>query len=238
MDLVYSRALEQDRRDVLTTLTHWVTETFGVTPKDEDLYARALTHGSHGSDTYERLEFLGDRVLGLVIADWIYARFPHDAEGQLSRRFNNLVSGETCADVGRAIGLSSRLRLGKQALDDGAYDSDNVLGDAVEALIGAVFLEYGLEAARRFIQAQWEPLLDVQRSERRHPKSELQEWAAAHNRKPPAYEVMERSGPHHAPRFRIKVSIGSAGAAEAEGKSKQEAETLAATALLKKLGHS
>ncbi|MFM7029008.1 MAG: ribonuclease III [Chakrabartia sp.] len=220
---------------MLSSFVAWITETFGVAPKDEALYARALTHGSHGADTYERLEFLGDRVLGLVVADWIYARFPQDSEGQLSPRFNNLVSGETCAEVGRAIGLAARLKLGKQAMDDGAYDSDNVLGDAVEALIGAVFLEHGLEAARRFIQSRWEPLLNVQRSARRHPKSELQEWAAAHNRRAPAYEVIERSGPHHAPLFRVRVSLGSAGMAEADGKSKQEAETRAAAALLEKV---
>lgn len=219
----------------MSALSAWVNDVFGVTPKDVSLYERALTHGSHGTDTYERLEFLGDRVLGLVIAHWIYGRFPTDAEGQLSQRFNNLVSGETCAEVGRTIQLSSRMRLGKQALDDGAYDSDNVLGDVVEALIGAVFLEHGLDAAAQFIKANWEPLLNIQRSALRHPKSELQEWAAAHNRRTPHYEIVERSGPHHAPRFKVKVSLGSAGDATAEGKSKQDAETQAAAALLERL---
>ena len=142
----------------MSNLAAWVKDVFGVTPKEVSLYERALTHGSHGSDTYERLEFLGDRVLGLVVAQWIYGRFPNDAEVQLSQRFNTLVSGETCAEVGRTIQLSSRMRLGKQALDDGAYDSDNVLGDVVEALIGAVYLEHGLEAAAVFIRTQWEPL--------------------------------------------------------------------------------
>ncbi len=216
-------------------LSSWIKEVFGVTPKDEALYARALTHGSHGSETYERLEFLGDRVLGLVVADWIYARFPKDDEGKLSHRFNNLVSGDACAEIGRTIGVSSRLRLGKQARDDGAHDSDNVLGDVVEALIGAVFLEHGLDAARSFIQSHWEVLMDVQRSPRRHPKSELQEWAAAHNRRPPVYDIVERSGPHHAPKFSVKVSLGTAGEATAQGKSKQEAETLAASVLLERL---
>jgi ribonuclease-3 len=233
--MVHSGQMEPDRRDVLSNLSAWVKDVFGVTPKDISLYERALTHGSHGSETYERLEFLGDRVLGLVVAQWIYGRFPHDAEGQLSQRFNSLVSGETCAEVGRTINLSSRMRLGKQALDDGAYDSDNVLGDVVEALIGAVFLEHGLEAAGAFIRTQWEPLLNVQRSAPRHPKSELQEWAAAHNRRTPVYEIVERSGPHHAPRFKVKVSLGSAGEAAAEGKSKQDAETQAAAALLERL---
>lgn len=219
----------------MNKLSTWVHDVFGVTPRDVSLYERALTHGSHGADTYERLEFLGDRVLGLVIAQWIYERFPGDAEGKLSQRFNSLVSGETCAEVGRSVQLSSRMRLGKQALDDGAYDSDNVLGDVVEALIGAVFLEHGLDAAAHFIRARWEPLLNVQRTAPRHPKSELQEWAAAHNRRTPVYEIVERSGPHHAPRFKVKVSLGSAGDATAEGKSKQDAETQAAAALLERL---
>lgn len=233
--MVHGCPMEPDRRDVLSSLSAWVKDVFGVTPKEVSLYERALTHGSHGSDTYERLEFLGDRVLGLVVAQWIYGRFPNDAEGQLSQRFNTLVSGETCAEVGRTINLSSRMRLGKQALDDGAYDSDNVLGDVVEALIGAVYLEHGLEAAAAFIRSQWEPLLNVQRSAPRHPKSELQEWAAAHNRRTPIYEIVERSGPHHAPRFKVKVSLGSAGDATAEGKSKQDAETQAAATLLERL---
>ena len=97
MDMVHSGQMEPDRRDVLSNLSAWVKDVFGVTPKDASLYERALTHGSHGSETYERLEFLGDRVLGLVVAQWIYGRFPNDAEGQLSQRFNSLVSGETCA---------------------------------------------------------------------------------------------------------------------------------------------
>jgi ribonuclease III len=200
------------------------------------LYERALTHGSHGGATYERLEFLGDRILGLSVAKWLYARFPDDDEGGLSRRFNTLVSGEVCAVVGRAIGVAPHMRLGKQARDDGASDSDNVLGDVVEALIGVVYLEHGMEAADRFIHAQWEAMVEGQIAAPRHPKSALQEWAAARNRRPPVYEVIERSGPHHAPRFRVKVSVGSAGDAEAEGGSKQEAETAAAAALLEKLG--
>jgi ribonuclease III len=216
----------------LTSLAAWVTTQLGVPPKDLTLYSRALTHGSVGGDTYERLEFLGDRVLGLSIARWLYARYPDDAEGQLSRRLNTLVSGATCAVVGRNIEVRTHLKLGKQARDDGAFESDNVLGDAVEALIGALWLDHGLEAADSFIRAQWNDLVEEQQAAPRHPKSALQEWAAAHNRKPPIYSVVERSGPHHAPRFMVKASVGSAGEAIAAGKSKQEAETAAAAALL------
>jgi ribonuclease III len=216
----------------LTSLGDWVEAQLGVAPNDIKLYGRALTHGSVGGDTYERLEFLGDRVLGLAIARWLYARYPNDAEGQLSRRLNTLVSGTTCALVGRNIGVSAHLKLGKQARDDGAFDSDNVLGDAVEALIGALWLDRGLDAADAFIRAQWNDLVEGQHAAPRHPKSALQEWAAANNRKPPSYSVVERSGPHHAPRFLVKAAVGSAGEAIAAGKSKQEAETAAAAALL------
>ncbi len=220
----------------MTIDTPWLTHALGVAPRQIELYERALTHGSFSSSTYERLEFLGDRVLGLVVARWLYDDFTEDAEGKLSFRFNSLVAGVTCASVGRAIGVTPHIRLGKQARDDGAFDSDNVIGDVVEALIGALYLDQGLNAAEQFIRAHWAALLDGQNSAPRHPKSALQEWAAAHNRRPPVYTVTDRSGPPHAPRFRIKVSLGSAGEAEAEGKSKQEAESAAAEALLGMLG--
>jgi ribonuclease III len=220
----------------LTTTAGWLTAALGVAPKDMALYSLALTHGSHGTDSYQRLEFLGDRVLGLVIALWLYERFPDDAEGQLSRRLNALVSGVTCAQVARAIDVAPHLKLGKQARDDGAWDSDNVLGDVIEALIGALLLDHGMDAAQSFIKSCWNDLLDIQVSAPRHPKSELQEWAAAHGRRPPIYEITERSGPHHAPHFTIKVSLGSAGEAIGEGSSKQEAETAAAAAMLGQLG--
>lgn len=214
----------------------WLAEVAAVRPGDKRLYERAMTHGSFGSATYERLEFLGDRVLGLVVARWLYDLFGDDAEGKLSFRFNSLVAGTTCAEVGRAIGVTRFIRLGKQARDDGASDSDNVIGDVVEALIGALYLDHGLDVAQAFIRRHWQALLSEQESAPRHPKSALQEWAAAHNRRPPAYSVVDRAGPQHAPRFTVKVSLGSAGEAEAEGRSKQEAESAAAEALLAKLG--
>lgn len=219
----------------MSDVTAWLEGALGVVPRDPLLYTRALTHGSHGSDTYERLEFLGDRVLGLVIADWLYATYENDAEGKLSFRLNALVTRASCAQVGREIGVIPFIRLGKQARDDGAYDSDNVIGDVIEALIGALWLDHGLEPARAFIRKHWAALMEGQQSAPRHPKSALQEWAAAHNRKPPVYTITDRSGPHHAPRFTVTVSLGSAGEASAEGSSKQEAETAAAAAMLGKL---
>lgn len=186
-------------------------------------------------ENYERLEFLGDRVLGLVIAEWLYALHPDEKEGQLSSRINALVAGATCAAVAREIGLPEHVRLGKQARDDGAVESDNVLGDVMEALIGATYCDLGLDAARRMIRTLWEDRVAGRTSVPKHPKSALQEWAAANRRKPPAYAVLDKSGPHHALRFRIQVTIAGVGSAEAEGGSKQEAETAAAAALLDKV---
>ena len=122
-----------------------------MTPSDWTLYHRALTHGSTGQPDYQRLEFLGDRILGLVIADMLYHRYKDEAEGRLSHRLNALVSGATCAEIARQIGLAPYIRLGKQARDDGAQQSDNVLGDVMEAVIGALYIDHGLEAARALI---------------------------------------------------------------------------------------
>jgi len=213
----------------------FVVDKLGHQPKDLTLFERALTHSSLGRDSYERLEFLGDRVLGLVVGRWLYERFAAEPEGQLSRRYNALVARETCAEIGRELGLPALIRLGKQARDDGASNSDNVVGDVVEALIGALLLDGGIDVADAFIRRAWTPHLDRQGGAPQHAKSALQELAAARRLKTPAYEIVSRSGAHHAPRFTVRVSIGSAGEAIAEGSSKQEAETAAATALLEQL---
>ncbi|KKW92725.1 ribonuclease III [Sphingobium chungbukense] len=213
----------------------WLRALIGRAPKDPAAFTQALTHGSANMVNYERLEFLGDRILGLLIAEWLYDRFSGEPEGKLSRRFNALVSGETCAEVARSAGVPAHLVLGKQARDDGAADSDNVLGDVMEALIGALYLEGGLGEARTLVRRLWGERVDTQSSAPKHPKSALQEWAAANKRKPPEYAMTDRSGPHHALRFTVTVSIKGAGEASATGGSKQEAETAAAQALLDKL---
>ncbi len=210
----------------------WLTKLIGRAPHTPDRFAQALTHGSAKPDNYERLEFLGDRILGLIVAEWVYERFTGEPEGKLSRRFNALVSGETCAEIARGAGVATHLVLGKQARDDGAADSDNVLGDVMEALIGALYLEAGLDEARNLVRRLWADRVDTQTAAPRHPKSALQEWAAANRRKPPEYELKDRSGPHHALRFTVTVTIKGAGEASATGGSKQEAETAAAKALL------
>ena len=213
----------------------FVRDALGHDPKDLALFELALTHSSLGGGSYERLEFLGDRVLGMVIARALYERYPSEPEGNLSKRYNALVDRETCAENGREIGVPALIRLGKQAREDRASQSDNVVGDVVEALIGALFLDGGMEAAERLILKLWEPDLSNQRRAPQHPKSALQELAAARGVKAPLYEVVSRTGAHHAPRFTVRVSVPKLGEASAEGTSKQEAETAAATALLSQL---
>ena len=213
----------------------FVRDKLGHKARDPQLFELAFTHASIGNPNYERLEFLGDRVLGMVIAEALYERYPNEPEGNLSKRFNGLVDRETCAENGREIGVPALLRLGKQAREDGASQSGNVVGDVVEALIGALFLDGGLDAAKRFILETWEPDLSSQRRAPQHPKSALQELAAAKGVKAPQYEVVSRTGAHHAPKFTVRVSVAKLGEASAEGTSKQEAETAAAAALLSQL---
>ena len=217
------------------TLADWLEQRIGYRPSDLTLFELAVTHASKSGENYERLEFLGDRVLGLATAAWLYELFPEEAEGNLSRRLNVLVSRTTCSVIARKIGIPERMRLGKQAREDGAFDSDNVLGDVVEALIGAVFIDSAFEAAEAVVRRLWaEQVGELERAPK-HPKSALQEWAAANNRKPPVYALVGRSGPHHAPTFVVEVSIKNVGEARAEGLTKQEAETAAAEALLEQV---
>jgi len=219
-------------------LLQFVRDKLGHEPNDAALFELALTHSSAARgprEHYERLEFLGDRVLGMVIARALYDRYPNEPEGFLSRRYNVLVARETCAENGREIGIPEVVRLGKQARSDGASQSENVVGDVMESLIGALFIDGGLEAAQRFILDLWEPDLASQRRAPQHPKSALQELAAAKDCKPPVYEVVARTGAHHAPKFTIRVSVPGLGEATADGTSKHEAETEAAEALLKQL---
>ena len=212
----------------------WIAEITGAQPVTPDLYVRAATHGSHGQKDYQRLEFLGDRVLGLVIADHLYHKFPQEPEGQLSQRLNGLVSGSVCGEVAKQIGVSDHVLLGKQARDDGARQSIKVLGDVMESLIGAVYIDHGMEAARSFILRHWESRFTATVGDIRHPKSALQEWAAANNRKVPAYELVEKSGPHHDLKFTVRVYVSNIGEVEATASAIQAAETEAAKKFLEK----
>jgi len=207
----------------------------GAEPRDIALYHEALTHGSSGAGDYQRLEFLGDRVLGLVIASELFRRFPRAAEGELSSRLHALASGETCARIAQALDLSAHVRFGAQAIGDGGRQSDNIAADVLEALIGALWLDLGEDAARAFITDKWGAMIEGQVAAPKHPKAALQEWALARKRKPPEYRLVRREGPDHAPRFRVAVAVGKLAEAEGEGASKQAAEKAAAAALLERL---
>jgi ribonuclease III len=243
VDLVHRRALEPDRGPVLSEPSSIPAETreflagLGIEPAGNGaLWLEALTHGSTGHErNYERLEFLGDRVLGLVVAEWLYER--NDAtEGKLSQRLNALVSRAMCARIARSIGLAAHIKLGKQARDDGGKDSDNILGDVMEALLGASFVERGFDPSRALVRKLWADAFAGGAGQSKHPKSALQEWAAGNQRKMPEYEVIDRSGPDHAAQFTVRVTIYRVGSAEATGSSKQEAETAAARVFMEKFG--
>lgn len=214
----------------------FLTQHAGYEPVDEALWLGALTHGSTGEKrNYERLEFLGDRVLGLSVAEWLF-RGSDEAEGRLSQRLNALVSRTTCAMIAREIGLGPHMRLGKQARDDGGEDSENILGDVMEAIIGACFTERGFETARDMVLGLWGDTLQGKTGKRKHPKSALQEWTAGNRRRMPEYKLVDRSGPDHAARFTVEVSVHNVGSAQATANSKQDAETGAAEEFMRKFG--
>ena len=214
----------------------WLRDA-GFVAKDEALWLEALTHGSvGGAHDYQRLEFLGDRVLGLSIAEWLFETQADAAEGALAQRLNALVSKHACARVARRIGVSEHVRLGKQARDDGAAESDNILGDVMESLLGAQLREAGFDSARDLVRSLWADAVEGDTGRAKHPKSALQEWAAGNRRRPPEYALVDRSGPDHAARFTVRVSVHNVGEAEATASSKQEAETAAAKAFMERYG--
>jgi ribonuclease-3 len=198
-----------------------------------ELLTEALTHGSkgEGSDN-QRLEFLGDRVLGLVIAEALLARDPAAREGQLAPRLNALVRKETCAEVAQSVDLGAALRLGRSEMLTGGRRKTALLGDAMEAVIAAVYLDAGLEAARSLILRLWGPRLAEASRQGLDAKTALQEWAQARGMGPPVYTDLSRAGPDHAPRFRVEVRLADGRAAEAEAASKRAAQQGAAEALL------
>jgi ribonuclease-3 len=204
---------------------------------DRALLERALTHASVGNGVadYERLEFLGDRVLALVIAETLLLRDATAEAGPLSKRLHVLVSREACAEIGRALGVGPALRLPGGETRRGAREQSRFLADACEALIGAIFLDGGFDAARERVLALWSAQLDSPHDERTaNPKSRLQEWAVAAGRGAPAYRLVSRSGPDHAPVFIVEAAIAGAEPASASASSRQAAEKAAALALLER----
>jgi ribonuclease-3 len=202
---------------------------------DRALLERALTHASVGNGVAdnERLEFLGDRVLALVIAEALLTGDAAAEAGPLSKRLHVLVARDACAQIGRGLGIGPALRLPGGETRRGARDQGRFLADACEALIGALYLDAGMDVARERVLAAWRPLLESPHDERSaNPKSRLQEWAAAAGRGAPAYRLVSRQGPDHAPQFTVEVEIGGAAPAQAAGASRQAAEKAAALALL------
>ncbi len=209
--------------------------------KNRALLDRALTHASTRSDQKrgednERLEFLGDRVLGLVIAELLLERDSKATEGALARRFNRLVRKETCARVGRSINLGAMMVLSSAEDDSGGRDKDTILADATEALLAAIFLEAGFGVARDVIRLLWSPLVDGLPETVADAKSMLQEWAQGQGLPLPRYVEIERKGPDHAPVFTTEVSIDGKRPARGSGANKRAAEQAAASAMLAREG--
>ncbi|WP_103259075.1 ribonuclease III [Tabrizicola aquatica] len=203
-----------------------------------ELLMRAVTHASIGSATRpdnQRLEFLGDRVLGLVMAEALLSADPQAREGQLAPRFNALVRKEACAEVARQIGLGEVLKLGRSEMLTGGRRKEALLGDAMEAVIAAVYQDAGFDAARAMVLRLWGDRIAAVEPDARDAKTSLQEWAQARGMPPPIYNEAGRSGPDHAPQFTVRVTLASGETAEATAGSKRVAEQAAARSLLDRL---
>ncbi|MCP5037596.1 MAG: ribonuclease III [Rhodobacteraceae bacterium] len=203
-----------------------------------DLLIRALTHGSVSSATRpdnQRLEFLGDRVLGMVIAEALFLGDPAASEGQMAPRFNALVRKETCADVARQIDLGKVLKLGRSETLSGGRRKLALLGDAMEAVIAAVYLDGGYDAARQLILRLWGARITDVEEDARDAKTALQEWAQARGLAPPEYVETAREGPDHAPVFTIEAKLENGIVVSAQASSKRQAEQAAARTLLSKV---
>ncbi|GAA6209077.1 ribonuclease III [Cognatishimia sp. WU-CL00825] len=203
-----------------------------------ELLVRAVTHSSMSSATRsdnQRLEFLGDRVLGLVMAEAILDHDKVATEGQLAPRFNALVRKEACADVARDIDLGAALKLGRSEMLSGGRRKQALLGDAMEAVIAAVYRDAGFDVARDLILRLWGKRVTTVEDDARDPKTSLQEWAQARGFQPPKYELVKRSGPDHAPVFTIAARLENGEAEEATAGSKRQAEQAAAKTLLTRL---
>ncbi|MGV6811233.1 MAG: ribonuclease III [Brevirhabdus sp.] len=200
-----------------------------------DFLIQAVTHSSLSSPTRpdnQRLEFLGDRVLGLVMAEALLADDADAAEGVLAPRFNALVRKEACAEVARQVDLGAVLKLGRSEQLSGGRRKEALLGDAMEAVIAAVYLDAGFDAARDMILRLWGKRIETVEADARDPKTALQEWAQARGQRPPAYIEKARTGPDHAPQFTIAARLSDGQEAQATAGSKRQAEQAAAKALL------
>lgn len=197
--------------------------------KDETLLQTALTHSSTGKDeNYERLEFLGDRVLGLAIASLLFKKFPNENEGDLAKRLAFLVQGETLAKLSSQISLGDYIVFSDAERDAGGAKNDHILADVFESVIGALYLDGGFAPCYALIETQWESVFKTMKKPPQHPKTEIQEWAQGQALPLPHYEIIGQSGPDHAPIFEIRLTIKGHASIIARGRSRAEAEKLAA----------
>jgi ribonuclease III len=214
-----------------------VESRIGYAFDDHSLLKTALTHASTaGGSNYQRFEFLGDRVLGLVIAEMLLEAFPKAQEGELSRRLADLVCKETCAAVAAELDLGEAIRLGGGKAQRADMLTTNLLGDVCEAVIGAVFLDGDFDAAARFIEENWRERMLTSPGESRNAKATLQEWAQGKGLPAPKYSIVERSGPDHRPKFAVEVQVASTALARGEGLTRREAEQEAASVVLVREG--
>lgn len=215
-----------------------ISDRLGYRFADKLLLVTALSHASmqrkHGD--YERLEFLGDRVLGLVIADYLFRSFPGHREGELAAKHSALVRAETCADAGEAIGLADLIMVGASERAKGMTANRSVQSDVMEALIAAIYLDGGMEPARSLILRLWEPFLRKPQLAQKDPKTFLQEWALGRNLPIPSYRIVSRAGPEHEPVFVVAVDVKGRESAEGTAKSKRAAEQDAAAVFLEREG--
>ncbi|WP_395003812.1 ribonuclease III [Cypionkella sp.] len=206
--------------------------------RNPEMLLRAVTHASISSPTRpdnQRLEFLGDRVLGLVMSEALLEADTSASEGQLAPRFNALVRKETCAEVARDVGLGDVLKLGRSEMLSGGRRKEALLGDAMEAVIAAVYIDGGFDAARALVLRLWGPRIGKVEQDARDPKTSLQEWAQARGMPPPAYTEEGREGPDHQPIFTVKVQLTNGEAESSRAGSKRVAEQAAARALLARM---
>jgi ribonuclease III len=222
---------------VIVSLRRFINDMLRDQFRDTLLYDLAMTHrGVHGEYNNQRLEFLGDRVLGLIVADMLYGAFPEAREGDLAKRQAALVCGETLSDVAERIGLGAEMILSDSELGTGGRGNVSNLEDVCEALIGALYLDRGLEAARAFVLEHWTPLLVRVTTPPKDAKTALQEWAQSQGLPLPDYRELERSGPAHAPAFTIEVCVEGYVSGVGTATSKRAAEQSAARALLEAQG--
>jgi ribonuclease-3 len=225
-----------------TAATSAIEARLGHTFADPALLLTAMTHVSalkpshKRGESYQRLEFLGDHVLGLIVSDMLYRSFPNADEGELSKRLADLVRKESCADVAKALGLADDIKLGAVGAGAGARLRKSVLGDICEAVIGAVFLDGGYVAAQKFVETNWTERMKKPRQPLRDPKTVLQEWAQGKGLPTPVYREVERTGPHHDPQFRVAVDLPGLAPAEGVGGSKRAAEKVAASVMIEREG--